>query len=218
MVGPFNARMQTIRQMAQNVSLLVELAAVNDTQGTEDLPDSRPQGFGPIDDEQTSSLMVQAPVNEIPEQGLGHAAVLRGAFPKAQNLLLSLPIDAQSDQHRMIAHALRHLAPGTTEVRTTCVFGSSQSPPHPAPRLRWVSKDTHLSETAMTSWVCPAQHPSGPGLSRGRGWCASAEPSSSGNRPRRSRPRRTPRRPPRTPAWGCAQRPRPRISSRVSYR
>jgi hypothetical protein len=62
--------MQTIREMAQNVSLLVELTAMDDTQGPEDLPDSRPQSFGPIDDEQASSLLVQAPVNQIPEQGL----------------------------------------------------------------------------------------------------------------------------------------------------
>jgi hypothetical protein len=46
----------------------------------------------------SSPLWVETPLDEVSQQGLGHTAVLRVAFPKAQNLLLPLEIDAQGDQ------------------------------------------------------------------------------------------------------------------------
>ena len=75
---------------------------MDDTQGTEHLLNGRRQRLRSINHEQTCPLLAQATINEIAEQGFGHAAVLRVALPEAQNLLLTLGIDAQSDQHRVI--------------------------------------------------------------------------------------------------------------------
>jgi hypothetical protein len=59
--------------------------------------------FRSVDHEQSCSLGVEATVHQISQQRFGDAAVLRVAFSEAQNLLLSLEIDPQSDQHHMVA-------------------------------------------------------------------------------------------------------------------
>ncbi len=80
--------------MSQDVALLVQLAALDQAPIPEDLPDRRTQGLGAVDDEQPSALRVKAALDEVSKQRLRDAAVLRIAFPKAQNLLLPLTVDA----------------------------------------------------------------------------------------------------------------------------
>jgi len=47
--------------------------------------------------------LLETSLDEIPQQGPGHLAVLRISLSKSQNLLLSLEVDAQSDQDQMVA-------------------------------------------------------------------------------------------------------------------
>ena len=54
-----------VGQVPQNVAFFVQLAALDDAQIPEDLPDGRAQGLGPIDDEQPSPLWVDTPLDEV---------------------------------------------------------------------------------------------------------------------------------------------------------
>ena len=85
---------EMIRKMPQDVATLMDLAALDLGQWTEDLLDRRGQRFSAVDYEDLGSFLIETPLYEIPKQGSGHLAVLRVAFSKSQNLLLPLVIDA----------------------------------------------------------------------------------------------------------------------------
>ena len=89
--------------MTQHVALLVELAALYHAQVPEDLSDGRPNRLGPIDDEQPGLFLRKASIDQVAQQRLGDPAVLCSPFPKSQNLLLPIGIDAQRDEDGVIA-------------------------------------------------------------------------------------------------------------------
>ena len=95
--------MQTLREVAQDVALLVELTPLDRAQRTEDRADGRGEGLRAVDHKEARPVGIQPAIHEVAEQRLHDAAVLGVPFAQTQNLLSALAIDAQRDEHRVVA-------------------------------------------------------------------------------------------------------------------
>ena len=95
--------MQTLRPVAQNVALLLELTPLDHGQRAEDRADGRGEGLRAVDHKEARPVGIQAAIHEVAEQCLHDAAVLGVFLAHAQNLLFPRAINAQRDQHRVVA-------------------------------------------------------------------------------------------------------------------
>ena len=77
-------------------------AALNDAVLAESGRDRRSDGLAAVDDEQPRLLGVQAPLDQIAEQGVTHGLVLGAALPQTQWVLAPLGVDAQSDHDAVL--------------------------------------------------------------------------------------------------------------------
>ena len=59
--------------------------------------------FAPSITKESRPVRIQPAIDEVTQEGFGHAAMFGMAFPKAQNLLLALRINAQSDHDGVVA-------------------------------------------------------------------------------------------------------------------
>ncbi|GBE10510.1 hypothetical protein BMS3Abin12_01080 [bacterium BMS3Abin12] len=71
------------------------LASLHQGKIAKHLPDGFAQGLAPVDDEQEGPLAGEAPCEEIGQQRSGDTGVLGRALAQPQNMLVSLPIQAQ---------------------------------------------------------------------------------------------------------------------------
>lgn len=98
-IGPvqdgLRPRLLALRQVIEDVAQLVDLAALDERDGPEEIADGFPQGSRAIEDHQQTAVGSQVTALQVREQRLAERRVLRRAFPQAGCVFLPVGGDPQ---------------------------------------------------------------------------------------------------------------------------